>query len=459
MQYAGSDIGRNLASGNGGVRLLGSHSSRVPMARRPSEDPPIDDSPGHHLPPLAVSVPDIGIEIIDPEGSGGPAGPRCADDDQRERLAKTLQELIATKFPDADVRTACVPLQAGGSANAIGIWTRPVLNGADHEARNRGIAQLDLISGSELVAILLNATFIRRFARELFAGEAHRLTPDGVPNPNGPIHLGDLDVVFDASLNAVRTVIPGFDERPWPDVSFTLTLLDQYPRARPPDEPDIICDSATELDTDVGWIEFLTFAASLASLFNPWFLPAFALFGYEVIKVATTEPPAETGVGRGVLNLLPPDVPLEKGDKLAFTYRQPEVGAGGLLVRGSYLQVPRAPSAEIFGIRRLAADATTGTASGDFRAVADDLRAPLAFTWGGDGEPLVQGGESTVISFSTGGAPAGSVVKRQVTVHIVDADGLHADAGATVEIHVSDMNDDTVPAVCRTKPWLCDDDE
>jgi hypothetical protein len=81
----------------------------------------------------------------------------------------------------------------------------------------------------------------------------------------------------------------------------------------------------------------------------------------------------------------------------------------------------------------------------------------LEYVWGGDGEALSPGAATTMIRFSTDGAPARSVVEKTITLHVTDEDGLAADASLTVQIHVVDMVADETPVPCRAKPWLCAD--
>jgi hypothetical protein len=38
----------------------------------------------------------------------------------------------------------------------------------------------------------------------------------------------------------------------------------------------------------------------------------------------------------------------------------------------------------------------------------------------------------------------------------VDVDGLVATASRTVQITLTDQNDDDIPPLCKARPWLCE---
>ena len=88
-----------------------------------------------------------------------------------------------------------------------------------------------------------------------------RLDGDGNPDKNGSVHLTGFSVSFD-SPDRVVTRVTGFDERPWPDVSFTVTATDTLSA----DGVNLHCDSDLDLDVDTSWISFLAGFFSLVAL-------------------------------------------------------------------------------------------------------------------------------------------------------------------------------------------------
>jgi hypothetical protein len=430
-----------------GARLSGSH----PIALRPrdDEDEPPDPDEEPPPPPPPVSVPDLGVQIKDIRGSQ----PECASAEDRARLVAAVREAVAGRFPNADVRATCIPAgDPAANTETIGIWTRPAVGSSASEARDRGLARLQLLDGPEVFAIFVNAGFIRRFADETFAAMPKRLDGEGRADSDGPVHLTELSVSFD-SPSRVITTIRGYDERPWPDVNFTLTVTDTLSAQ----SFALACSSEQHLDTDSGWLQAITGALALASFFSPWFLPAFAFFVYQTVQVLSAEPPDQGGVGRAVLQLLPAEIPVPGGQKLTFLYSRVEVTGGGLFAGGSYLPTARQPTVSIVGPTPLVADVNQGFVTGMFRALHDDFRGTPSCIWSG-GTPNNQGSRVTSIRFSTGGAGVGSSVVRQLTVNVTDADGLTAQSTRTIQIRVTDMNDDDIPPICRAKPWMCDEE-
>ncbi len=439
-----------VISPKSGARLLGSHPAALRRRDDDEEPPDPDEDPTPPPPPPpAVSVPDIGIQIKDIRGSQ----PECASAEDRARMVAAIRGAVAAKFPNADVRATCIPAgNPQGNTETIGIWTRPSLSESSSEARDRGLARLQLLDGPEVMAFFVNAGFIRRFADETFSSMAKRLDGDGHPDSDGPVHLTDLSVSF-KSPSQVVTTINGYDERPWPDVNFTLTVTDTLSAQN----FALACSSDQHLDTDSGWLQALTGALALASFFSPWFLPAFAFFLYQTVEVLSAEPPEQGGVGRSVLQLLPGEMPVPGGQKLTFLYSRLEVTGGGLFAGGSYLPSARQPNVSIVGPTPLVADVNEGFVAGLFRARHDDFRGTPSCVWSG-GTPNNQGSTNTSIRFSTSGEAVGASVVRQLTVNATDVDGLTAQATRTIQIRVTDMNDDDIPPICRAKPWMCDEE-
>jgi len=281
---------------------------------------------------------------------------------------------------------------------------------------------LDLLEGTETAGFFVNATFIRVLAQQAWDDMPanRRLNGDGVPDPNGPIHLTNLTVTLEAP-DAVVTRIDGVDTRPWPDVNFTITITDQIAAKL----LLLTCKSDSKLDADTGWFVFLDFVFGIASLVSPWFALGFAIFFFEAVAVAGASAPQESGVGCAVLQLLPPRIPIAGGQDVLFFYDRATVTTGGLFVGAVIDQMARTPSSSIVGPSQLAANISDGSVGGTFQAFGDDVRGNLTYVWGGDGEVLSPGLQATMIVFAIGGANVGTFMTKNITVSITDEEWTH----------------------------------
>ena len=263
------------------ARLRGSYSSNQPLvalapALRPIDDggdpfpdDPIDPPP----PPPAVSAPDLGLQLS-----------TCLPADLNAQLISAVKEAID---PNADVRSACV----NGSQH-VGIWLRPAINTADSQARDRGLNGLSIIGPGETLAFFVNSALIRRQALDGWNKQAKRVDGNGNADPNGPVHLTGFSVGFQ-SPNRIVTSITGFDERPWPDVDFTLIATDTFSVSG----GQVHVDSTRKLDVDTSWLIFLT---GLFLLVMPVLFTLF--FGFVFGSMLAPKPAVDPRLPVGVIN-------------------------------------------------------------------------------------------------------------------------------------------------------------
>jgi len=444
------------------VRLRGSHSSKEEIVatararrRRDDDDDPLPDDdpppPPPPPPPPAVSTPDLALQLL-----------ICLDQDLNNSIVSTVREAIS---PNADVRTACI-----NGTQRIGIWLRPFVNAEDNRARDRGMAQLNLLGPGETLTFFINASLIRRQAFDGWNAAPKRLNGDGRPNPDGPVHLTSFSLIFE-SPDKVITKIGGFDERPWPDVSFTLTITDTLSAVN----SDLHCDSVRDLDVDTSWINFLT------GVFLLLLPPLGIVFLVERLIIASRDAPdVDAGAGCGALGLIPKEILIPGGQKVVAFYNRADVSNAGIFAGGSVEIMPRSPEVTISGPTRLAAEEEQSSVTATYRLHTDDLRPPFhevlstatatfgarvpgpgttpprpRIVWSGDGTPLRPSAEVTGFRFNTTGAHAGDILTRRVAVLVVDADGLSASAELIVRIHITPIGgDDDFPPVCKNKPWL-----
>jgi hypothetical protein len=414
------------------ARLRGSYSSNQPLVALapalkpiddggdPFPDDPVDPPP----PPPAVSAPDLGLQLS-----------TCLPADLNAQLISAVKQAID---PNADVRSACV----NGSQH-VGIWLRPAINTADSQARDRGLNGLSIIGAGETLAFFINSALIRRQALDGWNKQAKRVDGSGNPDPDGPVHLTGFSVDFQ-SPNRIVTSITGFDERPWPDVDFTLTATDTFSVSG----GQVHVDSTRNLDVDTSWLNFLT------GLFLLVLPPLGIVFLVERIIVGSKDAPdVNAGAGAGAAALIPREILIPGGLKVVASYSRVEVSSGGIFAGGTFAVVPRAPEATISGPTQISVDEGVASVTRAYTVHMDDLRPPLHIVWSGDGFPQNQGAETSGIRFNLPGATVGQVLTKQVGVRVTDADGLAASANATAHVHITSSEDD-IPPVCKAKPWL-----
>jgi hypothetical protein len=306
--------------------------------------------------------------------------------------------------------------------------------------------KLSLLETGETLAFFINSSLIYSRAVDSWNDQAKRLNGDSAADPNGPIHLTSFSLSFE-SPNRVVTKIGGFDERPWPDVSFTITITDTLSLSA----GLVRCESVPTLDTDTSWLNFLT------GLFLLVLRPLGVVFLVERIIVGSADTPhAGEGAGCGAAALIPREILIPLGLKVMASYRRLNVSAGGIFTGGSFDVVARVPQVFLSGLVQLAVPEGTSSVVRAFRVQTEDLRPALQIVWGGDGFPSNQGAESTGIRFNLGSTQAGQVLTRRVSVRVTDADGLAAQADLAVSIHIVPKDDDNdhFPPICKSKPWL-----
>jgi len=428
-------------------RLQGSHSSSAPLlavarraqaaalrpqtaALRPQDDDdgdpfPDEDPEPPPPPPPPVSVQDLGLQFSP-----------CLPADQAGNLVSAIRAAFGA---NADVRTTCL-----SGTQRIGIWFRPFVNEQSNQARNRGLRGLNIIGSNETFAVFVNSAMIRSRALEVWNAMPKRLDGDGKPDAGGPVHLTGFSLAFEAP-DKVVTRVDGFDERPWPDVDFRLTLTDTLSASG----GQLNCESASDLDVDTSWLNFLT------GVFLFAFPPLGIVFLVERIIIAgIDDPDAGSGAGCSAAALIPKEVLISGGLKVVAIYNRAQAGAGGIFAGGAFLVVPRTPEVRISGPAQIAVDEGTASVTRSYRVTTEDLRGALGIRWAGDGFVQGQGQASAQIRFNLSGATPGQVVTKRVTVRVTDADNLSAEAEVMVRISITVADEDNLPPICRLKPWL-----
>jgi hypothetical protein len=415
-----------IAAPTSSERLLGSISMPIELRKpEPNGGPePNGDEPPPPRPP-AVSTPDLAFQFSP-----------CLPDELRDPVVAAVREAVGAT---ADVRAACV-----AGTERVAIWFHPLTPGADTTARDRGLQRLSLLHSGETFACIVNSSLIRSRAQDAWDAAPKRLDGDGHPDPDGPIHLTSFSLSF-TSPNRVVTKIGGYDERPWPDVDFTLTTTDTIGASA----NEITCASSEDLDVDTSWLNFLT------GIFLFVLPPLGLVFLVEDIIVGSVDAPnANAGAGCGAASLIPREILIPGGLKVVLLYRRAEVASGGLFAGGSYLVIPRDPAVTISGPTQIAVEEDDALVQRQYTTMAaEDLRPPLEYSWTADGSVISPHSRTTAVRFNTSGTDPGDILTKLVRLRVTDADDLVAQDDVTVRIHVT-VDTDDLPPVCKVKPWL-----
>ncbi|MFL6646774.1 MAG: hypothetical protein ACJ8KO_02325, partial [Sulfurifustaceae bacterium] len=413
-----------------------------------------------------VWMPDIAVQLN--------TGEACPSEADLKRIEQGLGgNLSRFELPDPDVRVRC----ENGNI-FIRIWGNRVQPDSCSELARKRAQVPDLVEGGLGLGLFVNSSLIRRLAHDAFQKAPKRFGASGYPDPNGPLHLTGLSLVFKAP-NIIETYISGYDERPWPDVYFTKTLIDHLQAFQ-------MC--TTEDKTDYSVVSQIVAALVLGvfSVALPILLPvtAFVLFGD--IDAAINQPDAELqgGAGCRLLQTLPVEIPLPqtggilpplpigsmarrsaarvrvpngirpKKQKLVLTYGQPAVNDGGLFVKALVERQDRVPSAHVTGPTTLSVYSTAAETFGNYIAYADDFFGNLTYRWSAGPNVVIHSPaqQGTKISFRRGNAQPGSSFERTFSVRVTDQEGSSVTVSRTVLIYVSEP--DELPPICRAKPWL-----
>lgn len=430
----------------------------------PDNAPPDDPCRGQTW----VWQPDLAARLISDKD--------CPSQADLTRLQQALGgNLSRFHLPDPDVRTSCQDRVID-----IFIWGTRVPGGSCSDlARTRAQIPADIANNGNF-GVYVNAGLIRGLAQEAFNAAPKRLYANGFPGPDGPIHLTGLSVGFEGP-NIVKTFITGYDERPWPDVSFTTTITDHLLELR-------AC--TTESNTEPSRFDEVL-AALLAALttavavFVPVLIPLPAFVLWTDLDALLNQPdnPSDGGVGCRLVEGLPDQIslpetgglapplptntmarranlddtiPRPKKQKLVIPYNQPRVDDRGILVSALVSIGDRVPVAQVNGPSGLSLDFNASSTYGYFGARVGDFFGRLTFSWTASGSNVIivsPNAPSTKIIFQRGNAKPGDSFEHTITVRVSDVEGSTVAASRAVGIFVAEASD-SLPPVCKVKPWL-----
>jgi hypothetical protein len=409
----------------------------------PDDEPGDGDDPCSNQPLVHVPLVAAQLDLT----SGGPEAV-CPSEADLERIVQAVRAQFGRLVPEPDVRVRCVD-----RVLTIGVWKSGNVNDAcQQQARDRALGRLDLIEAGENFGFLLGSSLITQQAQAAFAAGPKQLAGNGAPSPFGPVHLTGLSVEFVAP-DTVRTRVTGYDDRPWPDVGFTLTISDVVDDAA-------VCTTSSSVNTHGAWKAVLgAILLGGATFFLPQLLPLtfFVVFGD--LEAAAGQQGGDGngdgGVGCRALSMVPAEIPLPNGSKLVILYRRSQVTVGGLFFGGLAVRATRRPTASIVGPARVLVAEHGSFASASFQVRTTDTFGRLSAAWAtGAGFTVANPSWTrTKITFSRGNlTPTSPALRRTIRVTVADQDGFVQTLSREVEVLV--IESDGLPAVCRVKPWL-----
>lgn len=390
-----------------------------------------------------ISIPDLAIQVRDVR----PDHPPCLAGADLAVITIALLRYLRELGLDNPYFPPPICLN---SALTFGVWiTQPVPS--QQAPRDRGLRQIALLQKpQDNLGLFFNFSFINWAAGRRFMDPAtpKRYSAVGVPDETGPIHLTGIHLDSDVSSVPAKliTKIFGFDEQPWPDVSFTINIADPISS----ECVGGVCPSDTRIipsRTDEIWTGAVAVAATIATL------GLFTLTATFMNAVSGDGggSPSVGGAGQAIMRAMPLAIPLPRsyspaGNPLKFPVDYSRAGfvtTPGDLAGGVYATafvepaVARTPSISIAGPVDLDAPAdVVFKAWGQYTAALHDTYGNVAVTWGGDGTPDQPAQITTAITFLSIGGKVGTTHIHHVRVQATDSEGTAVSAELAVRIHL-----------------------
>jgi hypothetical protein len=333
-------------------------------------------------------------------------------------LTTTVKDRVMADVTGAvDVRIGCA-----GDTCTIAIWMSPALGSLDSVDRDLGLESLRLLQSGENYAAFINGTLIKARAQDDFAKRPKRLDGDGNASDDGPVHLTGLNVDFQPP-NCVITTIDGFDERPWPDVDFEITITETLSASA----GALQVTPVSALDTDTSWLSVLTaIMGVLTHSDSGLFAIGLAIFGtQDVVVTGASAPTGIAGAGSAAKNL-PAEVMIPGKLKFVMDYERVQVSSGGIFAGGSMALANRVPSIAISELGILETIGKEAPNTRTYYVQSVDMLAPETFAWTSDGVLEDATAAEAVVRFS--------LPQHQLQVQVTDVDGFVRQASKTIHL-------------------------
>jgi hypothetical protein len=386
---------------------------------------------------ISPSVPDLAIHVS-----------ACGIVDTEIIESGFEQELKNKGFPDPDVRAKCV-----ANTLKIFVWLTSPRNHIHNIQRDLAIERLSIKHPRWTQTVFINKSTILRDVYKAWDESPKQFNHSGKPDSSGSTHLTGLTVEFNNN-NELITRVKGYDESPWPDVSFELTITDKFGTS----SGEILLESKSDLDMDTSILTGLSFIPLLGLIFVGQIV---------VISFADPDTPDElTSPGESIRQSFysfANDIYLEGRKKLLLTYLEVETDEKlGIFASGYIHSVDREPTIVIIGLSDVFVEPNTESIYIRFKVITKDLRPNLRATWKINGTIKKTTSHSnktfsTTLSFDCRKAKPLKPVYRSLSVRVVDADGLEATIQKEVRIYLkrgSTPGEEPVFDICEIRPWL-----
>ncbi|MGH2558797.1 MAG: hypothetical protein ACRDJH_07015 [Thermomicrobiales bacterium] len=403
----------------------------------PGDDPAPPSAPTISRPDLAAQlVPCLESIPVDRDGDGvvDPITPQ-----EIELLKAAIRSAMSDG--DADVRLACLE-----GATRIGVWQTPVSGAGDAAARDRGLAEQNLLPGvvSPLnFGAFISTGLINRFAARAFQDAPKRFNVKGKPDENGRIHLTGLNLRFQAAPAGIITTLAGFhDGGLLGRTNFLVEITDRLSM----DGQEIEVETTTNIEIGDDGLRRLFTASLIFTIASPIFfglafLSLAGLFGLAIAESAIEERQTLAGAGGTIAALIPPKILLPGTSKLKLFYQDVgnldglSITGSGITVRGITFPFPREPSLAIAGPSTAQPSSTVVTLN--YTIQPDDLRSPLGIDWTAiEGTVLNPNGRATTLRFDIANRGPGDIVTSRLDVSVTDADNFTETATKEISFRV-----------------------
>ncbi len=402
------------------------------------------------------------------------------------------QYLVQLGIQNPDIRTLPCPSVPNGASSRLSvlIWSAIALAGTPQDLlRNK--APLPDIIANDGFAVFFADELLTELAQSTFESNGNLRVVPGYPS----IHLTGISLAFPTKPpgNIVQTIVSGYDDQPFPSVSFTDTISDQLvPREDANGQScspvtDSTCGCVTTSSQNVNTLDeiiagaFGVVAAVISGVLATEFPPLITLGGYFVgndLSAALHQPTEASTKGAGctAYQTLPDQIafpqtgglttigssalalaaPITGGGnvteqkmKLMLTYQSVNQGDSGVAFHATGEIVPRTPAVQIVGpsFVIIYKDQTTASATYGVEPMppqAQDFYGLRMYAWSGDpnyvqiSEPGA-GQQIATITFNGASIAPGASITQTIQAQINDSEGSFATATLSVQVTKSKL--------------------
>jgi hypothetical protein len=425
--------------------MLGSRVDRPTSRRIRPGSFPLFDPNGVEEPPIVFGVvpPDIGFQIKIPLSLD-------IVDLDADGLESLLQRELSKDFSDLEVRVSITEEEDSRQLLSAGVWVSP--GSATEESLQDGLAALDLFGDEPTLAtafaLFLSGAYIKRQTRVQWDAKGKRFNAKGKADENGSVHLTGLQVRIESPTDRdeilrvtgrVVSTLTGYDDRTFPDVNFTITIVDGLLVDENSTDGRIECRTESDLDIHNDFFYVATIASALLGGILGGIMTL--IFGAQAILTGERDLDREEGAaGCALAAGLPLQILIPKSfgiEKLEFSYESVSTTQVGLFAGGRWNIAARTPAVSIVGPSLVQIRVTQTKTKQRFGISSIDLRgdrSDLDIAWS-NGET----GPDATFEFSSTGLPVGSTRTERISLQVKDMDDVEIEAEKDIVIEITDV--------------------